>query len=671
MVGMSSRPRLLLLVATLPIVAFSLRAQSCNLLCNSDFEEGSVLSFYPQFVDASLFPCWSTTASDNVIEVWSQPNYESSYAYSGVHFIELNANEAAGLFQDFTATPGATVTISVAHRARWQGQDVMSVDIGHDGTYTTITTVADDSVGWGYHTFSHVLESGGSNTFTLRFTAISTGSGIVTVGNFIDDVSIQVDGTLPQLSLSSTATCAGTAAGTAVADIVDGTGPFAYAWSPSGGTDATAQDLTAGTYSCVITDANGCKDSATVVVDAWSLPVLALTSTAVSCHDSLDGSATASVTDGTAPYAYTWSPSGGTTATPTGLPAGTYTCGVTDAHGCEAAGTIAVGSPSVVSVLASDAVICLGDATTLVAATNGGTPGYVLTWVPDGPDVAPDTTTTYTVFATDAHGCLSALDSATITVPIIPPFSLAADDTSGCVPLCVTFSTGPAAGFSFDWDFGDGASGNGATATHCFDHGGAYDVALTLTEAHGCSNTVQVDDMIDAWSLPIARFSASAYLVTLDEPVVTFTDESIGAEQWAWDFAHGQGTSTEPSPAYRFADAGCVPVVLTVTSVHGCTDADSLEICVKDISDAYVPNSFTPDGDGINDVFTVIYATPVADGYHFTVFDRWGRTLFDTTTPDKGWDGGGVPSGVYIWKLRYRDQEGFGFEDVGSVTLLR
>jgi gliding motility-associated-like protein len=112
-----------------------------------------------------------------------------------------------------------------------------------------------------------------------------------------------------------------------------------------------------------------------------------------------------------------------------------------------------------------------------------------------------------------------------------------------------------------------------------------------------------------------------------------------------------------------------------VEGANGCSDATSAAVCVEDAFAVYVPNAFSPNGDGVNDRFGLL--TSVADPREFEllVFDRWGREVFRGLTPMMLWDGGSagtpLPQGVYAWRLRMRDTGGQVRERVGHVTLLR
>ncbi|MBP7450204.1 MAG: gliding motility-associated C-terminal domain-containing protein [Flavobacteriales bacterium] len=652
------------------VPAFGLRAQDCQLLCNGDFEDGVTAT--PNtilWLENGDVPCWGTTASDSVIEMWGN-GYEGVNAYSGVQFMELCANMFAGFYQDFTATPGQEVIINLAHRARMVAPDVMEVRIGHDGAWSVVATVS-DGLTWVYHTYTYTLPVGGSNTFTLLFFPISSGTSNPGIGNFIDDVSISLPP--PQVSLTNTPiTCAGAEDGSATATVVDGAVPFIYLWSPTGGTDTAATGLSAGSYLFTVTDANGCVDTASTTIVEGTGPALTLQGTNTLCNGASNGSAQAVATSGSAPFSYQWSPAGGTNALADGLSAGPYTCTITDANGCSSAATVQIDEPTPVAVAAFDTLVCHGSSATLLAQASGGTPGYTFNWSPQGPAVAPDTTTNYTVVVTDAQGCLSAMETVTVTVPILPPVLFTTDTTAGCPQTCINFDTEPYPALSLLWDFGDGQTGTAPSIAHCYPTSGTYDIALTISDGNGCSQTTMEQDLITIWEPFPPEIQASSQLVVLDAPVVDFDLDPTGTVAWSWDFGDGSDGTSERSPSHRFRIADCFMVTLMTTDLHACMGMDSVRICVNDVaSPPFVPNAFTPEGDGVNDVFRVINVPAGAKGYEFLVFDRWGGVIFSSGTPDSSWDGEGTPIGTYAWKLRYQDVEGGGKEYFGQVTLLR
>ncbi|MGN6531059.1 MAG: MBG domain-containing protein, partial [Ginsengibacter sp.] len=148
---------------------------------------------------------------------------------------------------------------------------------------------------------------------------------------------------------SANVSCNGGANGTATVIPDGGTAPYSYSWTSSGGATATATGLSAGVYTCTITDANGCTTVRTTTIS--QPPAIAVTTSQVnaSAVGFNDGSATVSVSGGTPAYSYSWSPLGGTAATATGLAAGVYTCTITDANACTFTQTFTILEPSSLS----------------------------------------------------------------------------------------------------------------------------------------------------------------------------------------------------------------------------------------------------------------------------------------------------------------------------------
>ncbi|HWY97614.1 MAG TPA: SprB repeat-containing protein, partial [Bacteroidia bacterium] len=194
------------------------------------------------------------------------------------------------------------------------------------------------------------------------------------------------------ISSSTNVNCHGQSTGSATVS-TNGSSPT-YSWAPSGGTNATASNLAAGTYTVTVTVPGGCHNTATVTIKqpATSLSASINSSVNVSpCSTSTNGTATASATGGTTPYTYSWSPSAGVTGSNTAsgstMSQGTYTCTVTDHNGCTATTTVTISGPSAVtgSVSSQTNVSCNGGnngSATITAA--GGTTPYTYSWAPSG-----------------------------------------------------------------------------------------------------------------------------------------------------------------------------------------------------------------------------------------------------------------------------------------------
>ncbi|PKP51332.1 MAG: hypothetical protein CVT95_01080, partial [Bacteroidetes bacterium HGW-Bacteroidetes-12] len=156
------------------------------------------------------------------------------------------------------------------------------------------------------------------------------------------------------------------------------------------------------------------------------------------------------------------------------------------------------------------------------------------------------------------------------------------------------------------------------------------------------------------------------------ESEITFTDNSIIASQWLWDLGDGS-SSTVQNPVHLYGDSGVYQVVLYMENVYGCKDTTQKNVKINPVFVVFIPNAFTPDGDGINDYF-------FATGYGIIqsetlIFDRWGELIFVGDKLESKWDGiyknNLLKNDVYSYKIRVKDVFGKWHEYIGKVSLLR
>jgi uncharacterized repeat protein (TIGR01451 family) len=158
-------------------------------LLNGDFEQPSGVSTFIQTPETNV-PGWNTNASDNLIEIWKS-GFNGVSSFSGNQFAEVNATKAATLFQDIATVPGATMTWRIAHRAR-VGIDTLDIKAGPPGSTTPLRRVSSDTSGWVVYQGTYIVSA---NQYITRFEfdAVSTGSGNVSVGNFLDGVQFSTN----------------------------------------------------------------------------------------------------------------------------------------------------------------------------------------------------------------------------------------------------------------------------------------------------------------------------------------------------------------------------------------------------------------------------------------------------------------------------------------------
>jgi gliding motility-associated-like protein len=545
--------------------------------------------------------------------------------------------------------------------------------------------------GTGAYTYAWT-PSGGSNATA---TSLSVGTYTVTVKD-ANGCSItatanitNAGGETATITASTNITCNGGNNGSATVTAVGGTAPYTYNWAPGGQTNATASNLTAGSYTVTVKDANGCTATASVILTQPTSLTAVTTTIAVKCNGSNNGSATVTAGGGTGAYTYAWTPSGGSNATASNLTAGTYTITVTDANGCTKTATAVITQPAAMTLTAAGFPTSCGGGSdgqaTVIPA--GGTPAYTYTWAPGGATSANATgltAGTYTITVTDAKGC-SQSATATVTQPAPIVVNFSADSLNSCAPLCVTFkdlSTDPGGTINkWSWDFGDGSAKSAAqNPKHCYSNPGLYSVTLTVTDNKGCTETLTVNNMIDVYSFPVAAFNLSPQPATIIDPTIRFTDKSTdayGIATWYWNF-HDPGNdyfSNAQNPAHTYSDTGVFCATLTVTNIHGCVDSVTECLIISPQYTLYIPDAFTPNGDHINNIF--MPKGEYIQSYNMYIFDRWGMEIFHSTDMTKGWNGcvnGGskiCQEDTYVYSINITDNLGKKHNYIGKVTLIK
>ncbi len=282
------------------------------------------------------------------------------------------------------------------------------------------------------------------------------------------------------------------------------------------------------------------------------------------------------------------------------------------------------------------------------------------------------------LIVTNTIGCTDTIIKL-VNVWQIPQVEFDADPREGCLPLNVHFSdltvVSDGVIVSWLWDFGDGFIGVSAGgAIHNYPYPGVFDISLTVVSNHGCENTLTVPNMIQVWPSPIASFIYQPSTPTIAEGIV-FTDMSLGASQWWWDF--GDNTSTqEQSPMHHYFYPGSYDVVQVVFNDFGCADTTSVRIRLNTDEMIWFPNVISVNDDGQNDVFHVYGSGWQSENFEMRIFSRWGKEIFYTTDINKGWNGTDsntgekVQVGVYVWKIRVMDFSNNIVDYMGIVTVI-
>jgi gliding motility-associated-like protein len=517
-------------------------------------------------------------------------------------------------------------------------------------------------------------------------------------------VEVIADSGIPVVTLASNSlsiTCTNPTPSVAVTTTAN---PVSYNWTPTSGivpgTETTANPVftAAGSYSVIVTNTvSSCASSINAnVVDVVldnATPVISLSSAAnngtITCTDP-QVTITPTITSSTANLAYTWLPGGVTSSTindATFTSAGVYTLAVTNTlTGCVSSSTNTANTftvylnntppTSTITAISTNSTIgCGGNSSTVTLNATSSSTNFTQTWLPGSATTSTlDVTTAgiYTLVVVDAVSGCSVTTEYTVSGSSTPPQNVdAGTNTSipcGTPTVALNGTTTSTNVVTYDWsgpNSGSIVSGN-TTSNPIVMDAGVY--TLTVTDvASGCSATATIN--VSAANV-VASFTANptSGISPLD---VSFTDGSSGATAYSWNFGDSN-TSTSQNPNHTFT-TGTYTVILTVTS-GPCIDTASVVIVVEDGLTLEIPNVFTPNGDGSNDIFH-IKSTGVKE-ISLQVFNRWGQKLYEFAGPKASWDGltpngSEVPEGTYFYFVKASGFDGQEIEKHGTVNLFR
>lgn len=464
--------------------------------------------------------------------------------------------------------------------------------------------------------------------------------------------------------------CNGASTGSIDITVNGGTNPYTDLWN-DGVTTEDRSGLAAGTYTITVTDANTCSKSISVTIAQPTAVQLSETHINVSCNTGSDGSIDLTTTGGTGAYTWLWN-DGDTNEDRTGLAAATYSLVATDANACTATISVTITEPAALTISqAHTDVSCNGfaDATIVVGMVGGSSP-YIYVW-DDGSGgavrngLAPGT---YAVTATDNNGCTAAT-SVDITEPaalsVASTFTNPTCPTNGNDGNIVLTTTGGTNPYHFEWD-------NGSTLSAQMNLGpGNYSV--TVTDAHGCSVN---NNFVLSWQYD---FSVDA------TPPVTINYGEVATLGYTLTGSAGNYSAVW-SPAASLNCSDCVapeasPVFTTVFNITisndlGCIAFDTVRVTVIPNYNIYVPNAFTPNGDGFNDVFQIFGNLKAIEVFNVQIFNRIGEKVFESNDYNFNWDGtykgvAQIPQ-VFVYQMKMTFVDGHREElRKGTFTLLK
>lgn len=248
-----------------------------------------------------------------------------------------------------------------------------------------------------------------------------------------------------------------------------------------------------------------------------------------------------------------------------------------------------------------------------------------------------------------------------------------------CVPAIVDFEDLSIADspIYYNWDFGDGSTSTEQDPSHLYTDAGDYSVGLQIYTTEGCIDTLYLmqQDLITIHPIPVSEFTVDPIKTDICHSEITFTDLSVGATNiyyWFDDsiyFAHGANL------VHQYQTDGWHRPMQIASNDFGCADTSYQTLYIEPFV-IYIPNTFTPDGDEFNNIFSAELALEVYD-WEMKIYNRWGQVVFESNDPKVGWDGvyNGfmMQDGAYAYVIKYESCEKPGIYQLltGHVNLLR
>ena len=268
----------------------------------------------------------------------------------------------------------------------------------------------------------------------------------------------------------------------------------------------------------------------------------------------------------------------------------------------------------------------------------------------------------FKVIAHDQWNCMKDTADAHVTIVPKPEFTLTYTPDHGCMPLPVTLQTQYSpSNANLYWTINNDSSfvyqDSTSTLHISLPEAGYYDISLVVESAPGCADSISYPNVIHVADFPHADFIFSPSEPENGEEVFFYnlsTGENLS--NFVWNFGDGHSSYVEePSHTYHLTESELMTVHLTVTNSDGCSDDTIQVVPVEDNFAFYVPNSFSPNNDGKNEIFLPRVNDIV--NYELVIYNRWGELIFYTNNPDTGWDGfineKPAPEGVYVWRIHY------------------
>lgn len=573
-----------------------------------------------------------------------------------------------------------TKTVTLLQPAQALSVTVQSTDVtcnGFSNGAITLTT-SGGTPGYTYNWSPNISNTGSasglvSNTYDVTVEDANNCSSLHSI------LISQPSQPLAHAGASTNLTCFQSNDGTLAVNETGGTSPYTYVWNPTTVSGGSANSLAAGSYNTTITDLKGCIDTAMFYLSEPSLLTNTETQVDVLCNGNATGSISLVTNGGTPGYTYNWNPNSSSTNTAVSIAAGLYSITITDANGCSLTQSYTIHEPPplVLTINETD-VLCNGDTTgTITASAQAGTPSYNFSATVDGVSFinspigqfANILAGNYTIQVVDQHLCTQSAqvivnEPPVLTAALLPTATTCFHYSDGRID--VTAGGGlPAYSYTFS---GNSPSGIGSLTGL---RAGTY--SLTLTDANGCF-VVDSAEVTEPDSVLIVVSPNPVDVKLGEELQLSTSSNQAGALVFDWTPKTGLSCYDCSSPIYNGVYSQ--PYLVVARNAAGCQGTNEFIVQVIPVYDLFIPNAFTPNGDGNNDYWQLYGNMKGLKQVEVAVFNRLGEKVFDSHDIDFRWNGeykgSGSPSGVYTYYAKFVWMDNHSDANYkGSINIIR
>ncbi len=452
--------------------------------------------------------------------------------------------------------------------------------------------------------------------------------------------------------------------------VTGGTSPYEYTWS-NGSNEYFAENLHEGMVTLTVTDANACQDTVSFQIEDTSPLEIELVSSPVSCRDSCDASTTVTVVVPSVPdYTYVWSTGQENTETLDNLCSGIYTVTVSDADLCKRVRSVVIENPPQLLVdIDLSPQACYGDSADATALVSGGVSPYTYYWSnSDSLSMTSDLSDgDYSLSVYDANNCLAETTFTVQSPPeiLIDTLITGVNCEKACNGIAEVLAEGGMPPYHFSWSNAD--TSNYADSL-CMGHH-----QLKIEDANQCVKLFDINIGLNPNAFFLEANATPRSIFEGESTMLSVSGDTSYVYRWTPENGLSDAKSSHPT---------ATPFESTIYTVnaedkYGCITSDTVLVKVKDVicrePYIFIPNAFSPNGDGNNDVLYV--RGEQIKSFQLSIFDRWGELVFESRHPDKGWDGTfkgkPVTPAVFVYYLKVSCVNDEVFEKQENITLVR